>query len=349
MNKKNESQKTPIRDLGRQGLMDRLSARFTSNNPATVQGPGDDASAACFRDSITVSAQKLSLEGIDFDLSYFPLKFVGYKTAVHAMGQVLAMNATPLQLLVCAGLSQRFYVEDVDQLFLGIEAAAQTYGADIGFVDIQSSYTGLSVAITAVGECDAGLHTRRSGARSTDLICLSGNVGAAYMGLQLLEREKRVFTGETEKDELPNLEGHEYILERYLKPELPKALLDNLKADDIVPTSMCFLTSGLADGTLRIAKSSGTGAKLFADKIPIAKATYDFAETDNNLSPLVAALNGGDDFQMLFTLPLDIYETVSKEYSLDIIGHMCEEALGCTLVTPDGRSLALESPGMENV
>jgi len=123
-----------------------------------------------------------------------------------------------------------------------------------------------------------------------------------------LEREKRVFTGETEKDELPNLEGHEYILERYLKPELPKALLDNLKADDIVPTSMCFLTSGLADGTLRIAKSSGTGAKLFADKIPIAKATYDFAETDNNLSPLVAALNGGDDFQMLFTLPLDIYE-----------------------------------------
>ncbi|MFY9117001.1 MAG: thiamine-phosphate kinase [Bacteroidales bacterium] len=346
MNKKNESQKTPIRDLGKQGLIDRLTARFTAINPATVQGPGDDAAAACFRESLTVSAQKLSLEGIDFDLSYFPLKFIGYKTAVHAMGQVMAMNAVPLQLLVCAGVSQRFYVEDLEQLFLGIEAAAQRYGADIAYVDIQSSYTGLSLAVTATGECDAGLLTRRSGARNTDLICLSGNVGAAYMGLQLLEREKRVFTGQAEKDALPSLEGHEYILERYLKPELPHALLENLKADDIIPTSMCFLANGLADGVLRIAKASETGAKIFADKIPIARATYDFAETDETLSPLVAALNGGDDFQMLFTLPLGIYETISKEYSLDIIGHMCDASLGYSLITPDGRSLPLESPGL---
>jgi hypothetical protein len=166
-------------------------------------------------------------------------------------------------------------------------------------LDIQSSYTGLTLSITATGDCDAGLLTRRSGARNTDLICLSGNVGAAYMGLQLLEREKRVFTGEANKDELPSLEGFEYILERYLKPELPKALLDNLKADDAVPTAMCLLTNGLSDGVLRIAQASGTGANIFLDKIPIARQCYDFAETEENLSPVVAALNGGDDYQML--------------------------------------------------
>ncbi|NLA16048.1 MAG: thiamine-monophosphate kinase [Bacteroidales bacterium] len=348
MNTKNGPQKTPIREWGKQSLIDRLSARFTLRNPSTVQGPGDDASVACFSESLTVSAQKLSLEGIDFDLSYFPLKFVGYKTAVHAMGQVMAMNAHPMQLLVCAGVSQRFYVEDLDELFLGIEAAAHTYGADIAFLDIQSSYTGLTLAVTASGDCDAGLLTRRSGARDTDLICLSGNVGAAYMGLQLLEREKRVFTGEAKKDELPNLEGYEYILERYLKPELPKALLDNLKADDVIPTSMCLLTNGLSDGILRIAKASGTGAKVFVNKIPIARQCYEFAETEKNVSPLVAALNGGDDFQMLFTLPLSLYDTLAKEYSLDMIGHICDASVGCRLITPDGRSFPLESPGFEN-
>ncbi|HKM31590.1 MAG: thiamine-monophosphate kinase [Bacteroidales bacterium] len=346
MNTKKGPQKTLIKELGKQALMNRLSARFTSRNQATLQGPGDDASVACYNQALTVSAQKLSLEGIDFDLSYFPLKFVGYKTAVHAMGQVMAMNAVPLQLLVCAGVSQRFYIEDLDELFLGIEAAAQMYGADIAFLDIQSSYTGLTLSITATGDCDAGLLTRRSGARNTDLICLSGNVGAAYMGLQLLEREKRVFTGEANKDELPSLEGFEYILERYLKPELPKALLDNLKADDAVPTAMCLLTNGLSDGVLRIAQASGTGANIFLDKIPIARQCYDFAETEENLSPVVAALNGGDDYQMLFTLPLSMYDTLVKEYTLDIIGHICEASRGCRLITPDGRSLPLESPGL---
>jgi thiamine-monophosphate kinase len=346
MNTKKEPQRTPISELGKYKLIDRISARFISSNESTIQGVGDDAAVACFKESLTVSAQKLSLEGTDFDLCYFPLKFVGYKTAIHAMGQVMAMNAVPLQLIVSAGVSQRFYVEDLETLFLGIQAAAGIYGVDVASIDIQSSFTGLTLSVTAVGEADAGFLTRRSGARDTDLICLSGNVGAAYMGLKLLEREKRVFTGESGKDEMPKLKGHEYILERYLKPELPKTLLENLRKDDLTPTSMCLLSSGLSNGILSIAQSSGTGAKLFLDKIPIARETFDFAETENDLSPLVAALNGGEDYEMLFTLPLNSYEELSKEYNIDIIGHICDASLGCRLVTPEGREIPLESPGM---
>lgn len=345
MNNKKESSKTPIRELGKYQLTDRLSARFISSNEATLQGPGDDASVACFREPLTVSGQKLSLEGVDFDLSYFPLKFIGYKTVIHAMGQVMAMNAVPLQLLVCAGVSQRFFIEDLEELFLGIDAAARIYGADVTAIDIQSSYTGLSLAVTALGEGDAGMLTRRSGAHDNDLICLSGNVGAAYMGLKLLEREKRVFTGDSGRDQLPDLKGYEYILERYLKPELPKKLLENLKKDDLIPTSMCLLTNGLAHGVLSIAKASRTGARIFVDKIPIARECFDFAQTDKDLSPLVAALNGGDDYEMLFTIPLESYEILSKEYSIDIIGHICDASHGCMMITPDGKALKLESPG----
>ncbi|MDD4919490.1 MAG: AIR synthase related protein [Bacteroidales bacterium] len=347
MSDKKEPLKTPIRDLGKYVLTDRISTRFTSSNEATLQGIGDDASVACFHEALTVSAQKMSLEGVDFDLSYFPLKFIGYKTAVHAMGQVMAMNAVPVQLLVCTGVSQRFFLEDLDELFVGIEAAARLYGADVTAVDIQSSYTGLSLAVTAVGEGNAGLMTRRGGASDTDLICLSGSVGAAYMGLHLLQREKRIFNGETGKDRLPDLKGHEYILEQYLKPGLPGVLLENLRKDDIIPTSMCLLTNGLSHGILSIAKASGTGAKIYVNKIPIARECFEYAEANNNEpSPLVAALNGGDDFQMLLTLPLANYESLSKEYSLDIIGHICDASDGCTLITPDGKSIPLESPGM---
>ncbi|HNR27375.1 MAG TPA: AIR synthase related protein [Bacteroidales bacterium] len=347
MSEKKQPPKTPIRELGKYELIDRLSARFISSNEATLQGVGDDASVACFHEALTVSAQKMSLEGVDFDLSYFPLKFIGYKTAIHAMGQVMAMNAIPLQLLVSTGVSQRFFVEDMEELFMGVEAAARLYGADVTAIDIQSSYTGLSVAVTAVGEGNAGLLTRRCGARDTDLICLSGSVGGAYMGLQLLQREKRVFNGEAGKDRLPDLKGHEYILEQYLKPVLPAALLENLRKDDMVPTSMCLLYNGLSNGVLSIAKASGTGAKVYVDKIPIARECFEYAQANgNDPSPLVAALNGGDDFQMLFTLPLTCYETLSKEYTLDIIGHICEAPAGCTLITPGGKSIPLESPGM---
>ena len=253
------------------------------------------------------------------------------------MGQVMAMNAAPLQLMVCAGLSQRFYVEDTDEIFLGIEAAAKRYGADVTAVDIQSSYTGLTLSVTAIGEGDAGLLTRRGGARDTDLICLSGNVGAAYMGLQLLEREKKVFSGECGKDELPELQGYAYILERYLKPELPKALLENLRKDELIPTSMCLVNNGLSHGILSIAKSSGTGAKVYVDKIPLrVNASLLPNPKKKELSPLVAALNGGDDYQMLFTMPLDSYQILCREYNMDIIGHICDASAGCTLVTPTG-------------
>ena len=346
MSKKETETRTPVSKLGKYNLTERLAARFTVVNDSTLQGYGDDAAVAFFMDPLSVSAQQLALEGVDFDLSYVPLKFIGYKTAIGAMGQVMAMNAVPVQLLVNIGVSQRFFVEDIDAIFEGISALCRRYSVDIAAIDVQSSYTGLSLAVTAIGQAEPGLLTRRSGAQENDLICLSGNVGAAYMGLRLLEREKRVFTGETENDALPNLNGYEYILERYLKPELPSALLENLRRDDLIPTSMCLLKNGLAHSILNLCKASGKGARLFVNKIPIARQCFEFAGTDPSLSPLVAALNGGDDYEMLFTLPLNQYEKVQKEYNLDTIGHICDVSSGCKLITPDGQELTVESPGM---
>lgn len=346
------SNRRPLSDLGKEGLENHLAAHFVAKNDCTLQGIGDDAAVAYFQDPLSVTAQQLMLEGVDFDLSYVPLKYLGYKAAVGAMGQVMAMNAVPLQLLVTAGVSQRFFVEDMDALFSGIAAAAQRYGADVVNLEVKSSYTGLTLCVTALGQAEAGLLTRRSGAQDTDLLCLSGNVGAAYMGLRLLEREKRIFTGQTDKDETPNLQGYEYILERYLKPELPSALLANLRQDELIPTSMCLLTNGLAHGVLSVAKASGVGAKIFLDKIPIARQCFTFADEAAKeiegapIDPIVAALNGGDDYEILFTLPLSIYDQINTAYNIDVIGHICDASLGCTLVTPNGQPIPLSSPGM---
>lgn len=351
---KQETRKT-LSELGKFPLADHLAAQFIPQNDTTFQGIGDDAAVGYYLEPLTVSAQQLMMEGVDFDLTYFPLKFIGYKAAVGAMGRIMAMNAQPMQLLASVGVSQRFFVDDIDNLFSGVKAACQRYGVDLSSIDVKSSFTGLSVCITAVGQAQPGTLARRSGAQENDLICLSGNVGAAYMGLQLLEREKRVFTGKTDKDDMPKLEGYEYILERYLKPELPSALLANLRQDDLLPTAMCLLDNGLAQGILSVCQASGMGAKLFLEKIPIARQSFEFAKENEEkpvegsplIDPIVAALNGGDDYEILFTLPLSQYEQLSKDYSIDVIGHICSAQDGCVLVTPQGQSLHIEAPGMK--
>lgn len=349
--KKQETRQT-IAAFGKKALLARIREKFTILNESTLQGPDSHASVALYGEPLTVWAQSLLLEGIDFDLSYFPLKFLGYKAVIMTLAKVAAMNALPRQIQVTVGLSQRFFVEDVDDLFTGVSIACSRYGVDLSSLELKSSYTGLCIAVTAAGECDqAGLCTW-AGASDTDLICLSGNLGAAYMGLQLLEREKRVFEGKSDKDDIPRLKGYEFLLEQYLKPDYPKKLLQNLRDDAFIPGAMALVNQGLATALLHICKASDCGAKIFLNKIPIAKECFDLekeSENDETEDPtvdaLISALSGGEDYRIIFTLPLSRYEKLNKEYRLDIIGHICTADKGCLLITPDGRSIDLSAMG----
>ena len=333
---------TPISQLGKFGLIERISGAFMHKDASTIQGLGDDGTAAMYNQALSVSSQVLFLEGTHFDLTYSPLKHVGYKAATRAIGQLMAMNAQPRQLLVAVGLSKRFFVEDVDQLFGGIEAACSSYGAELAGLDIDASYTGITLSITALGETDSGSLASRRGAQPTDLLCISGNLGAAYMGLQLLEREKALFSNESTAQ--PQLQGKEYILQRYLRPVLRKELFELMQRDEIIPTSMCFLAQGLAQGVLALSQASGCGAKIFVDKIPLAAKTFEMAQ-ELNFDALLCALNGGDDYEFLFSIPLALHEIVTRELPVDVIGHCCAADEGCCLVTPEGKALPLQAPG----
>ena len=337
-----QTKKNTISKIGKFGLIERISGTFTHKESATLQGVGADASALLYQEPVSVSAQALFLEGIHFDLIYTPLQHLGYKAIVRALGQVMAMNAAPHHILISTGLSKRFFVEDVDQLFSGVEAACNEYNVEVVGLDFESSYTGLTLSITALGACDNSSLVTRKGGKPTELICLTGNLGAAYMGLQLLEREKALFSGAQKTQ--PQLKGKEYILQRYLKPSLCKDLIPFLQREKITPTSMCFLTNGLADGVLALANASNCGAKIYVNKIPISSKTFEMAE-ELNFDALLCALNGGDDYEFLFTAPLSLHETLNRELPVDIIGHLCDVGQGTVLVTPEGNTIPLSTPG----
>ena len=314
---------TPISTIGKYGLTERITSIFNH------------------KESTTLSAQALFLEGIHFDLIYTPLQHLGYKAVVRALGQVMAMNATPRHLLISTGLSKRFYVEDVETLFQGVEAACNEYGVEVANLDFESSYTGLTLAITAIGATDGNALVTIKGGKPTDLLCITGNLGAAYMGLQLLEREKALFSS-AEKAQ-PQLQGKEYILQRYLKPVLHKELFSILQRENILPTSACFLVNGLAHGVQALANASGCGAKIYVEKIPIASKTFEMAQ-ELNFDALLCALNGGDDYEFLFSVPVSLHETVARELPVDMVGHLCDASQGTLLVTPEGNMLPLSTP-----
>jgi thiamine-monophosphate kinase len=334
--------RTPISKLGKFGLTEHITAPFTYKDSSTLQGIGADGVAVSYSEPITVSAQALFLEGVHFELTYMPLQHLGYKAVVRALGQVMAMNAVPRQLLVSAGLSKRFFVEDVERLFQGVEAACNEYRVEVAGLDFESSYTGLTLAVTAIGAVEKNALVTRRGGKPTDLLCLTGNLGAAYMGLQLLEREKALFS--SAQNVQPQLQGKEYILQRYLKPTLCKELFTILQREEITPTSICFLTNGLAHGVQAIAHASGCGAKIYATKIPIASKTFEMAQ-ELNFDALLCALNGGDDYEFLFTVPVTKHETVARELPVDIVGHLCDASQGTLLVTPEENTLPLCTPG----
>ncbi len=334
------SKRTEIAELGHFGLIDRLTEGVEVSNGSTVVGVGDDAAVIDAGDKYMLLSTELFMEGVHFDLTYFPLKHLGYKVVVAAMSDIIAMNGTPRQLTVSLGVSARFAVEHLEELYEGVKFACKEYGIDLVGGDTSASINGLTIGVTAVGEVAKERLVRRSGAKKNDLVCITSDLGAAYMGLHLLERERIALDGHP--NPTPDFEGHEYILRRWLKPDLRLDVIKALEAEGIVPTSMIDITDGLASDALQLCKASGCGIRLYLERIPIAAETRAMAE-ELNADPIVAMLNGGDDYELMFTVPLEMQEKVLRFGGVDVIGHMTER--GAVLVTPEGGELPLTAPG----
>lgn len=333
---------TEISDLGEFGLIDRLTRDFPIKNSETKLGVGDDAAILTFGEKDVVVTTDLLLEGIHFDLRYVPLTHLGYKSAIVNFSDIYAMNAHPRQITVSLGVSSRFTVEHIEQLYSGIRKACEIYGVDLVGGDTSASVTGLVISITCIGDVDKGQEVRRSGAKPTDVICVSGDLGAAFMGLQLLERENAVAAGN--KDFQPDFAGKEYILERQLKPEARKDIVELLRTNGIKPTSMIDISDGLSSELLHICKESGVGCRVYEDKLPIDYQTALMAE-EFNMNLVTAAMNGGEDYELLFTVPLTDHEKIEKLDGIKMIGYVTKPELGAALVTRDGGELPIKAQG----
>jgi thiamine-monophosphate kinase len=311
--------RTEIASLGEFGLIKHLTENFDIKNKSSLKGIGDDAAVLEYKDAPTLVTTDLLLEGVHFDLTYVPLKHLGYKSAIVNFSDVYAMNGQPKQITVSLGISKRFSVEDLDEFYSGLKLACDIYGVDLIGGDTSSSLTGLTISITCIGEGDQDKITYRSGAKETDLICVSGDFGAAYMGLQLLEREKKIYRGE--KDFKPDFSGKEYLLERKLNPEARKDIVEVLAKESIVPTSMIDVSDGLSSELLHISKESNVGSRIYEERIPIDYQTAVMAE-QFNMNLVTAALNGGEDYELLFTVPLSYHDKISEIKGIKIIGHI---------------------------
>lgn len=332
-----------ISDLGEFGLIDRLTSDFPLKNESSVYGVGDDAAILNFGEKDVLVTTDLLLEGIHFDLRYVPLKHLGYKSAVVNFSDIYAMGGTPRQITVSIGISSRFTLEHIETLYEGIRKACEVYGVDLVGGDTSASVTGLVISITCIGDCGKGDAIRRDGAKPTDIICVSGDLGAAYMGLQLLERENRV-SANAGKDFTPDFSGKEYILERQLKPEARKDIIEALRAEGIRPTAMMDVSDGLSSELLHICKNSDTGCRVYEDRIPIDYQTALMAE-ELNMNLITAAMNGGEDYELLFTVPLTEHDRIENVKGVKMIGYITEPALGCAMVTRDGQEFPLMAQG----
>lgn len=339
----NEIHRTEIATLGEFGLIEHLTSSITPVNAETVKGVGDDAAILAFKeDEEVLVTTDFLMEGVHFDLTYVPLKHLGYKAATVNLSDIYAMNGTPKQITVSIALSKRFCIEDVEDLYAGLRLACERYNVDIVGGDTTSSLTGLAISITAIGTAPKGTSVKRSGAKVTDLICVSGDLGAAYMGLQLLEREK-IATLDKE-DVQPDFAGKEYILERQLKPEARRDIIERLREANIVPTAMMDISDGLSSELMHICKQSKVGCRIYEDKIPIDYQTAVMAE-ELNMNVITCALNGGEDYELLFTVPIADHEKVAAMKDVRLIGHIVKEELGAALITRDGVEMELKAQG----
>ncbi len=339
-------QQTEISTIGEFGLIDRLTKNLEKINSSTVAGVGDDGAVVRYPDTDVIVSTDLLVEGVHFDLTYVPLKHLGYKAAVVNFSDIYAMNGTPRQITVGLAISSRFTVEHIEQLYSGIRLACEIYGVDLVGGDTTASRSGLVISITCIGDAPKDKIVYRSGAKETDLICVSGDLGAAYMGLQLLEREKRVSNGD--KDFIPKFEGKEYLIERQLKPEARRDIIKELAERNIVPTSMMDISDGLSSELLHICKASDTGCRVYEERLPIDYQTAVMAE-EVNMNLVTAAMNGGEDYELLFTVPLHFNDEVSRIPGVKVIGYITKPEAGCALVTRDDTEIPLKAQGFNHM
>ncbi|KAB2831763.1 MAG: thiamine-phosphate kinase [Paludibacter sp. 47-17] len=338
--------RTEIAALGEFGLIRRLTEKFPITNASTVKGVGDDAAILDYGTKQVLVTTDLLLEGVHFDLVYVPLKHLGYKAAVVNFSDIYAMNGRPKQITVSLGVSKRFSVEDLEQIYEGLSVACQHYGVDLVGGDTSASLTGLTISITCIGEASKDKIVLRSGAQPTDLICVTGDLGSAYMGLQLLEREKIAFSGNDQVQ--PDFEGKDYILQRQLKPEARKDIIETLEKAGIVPTSMMDISDGLSSELMHICSQSNTGCRVYEDKIPISYQAALMAE-ELNMSIVTAALNGGEDYELLFTVSINDYEKIIPLEGINIVGHITKPELGLHLIGREGEEIALQAQGWNSL
>ena len=340
----NSEKRTPISTLGEFGLIRHLTENIELQNASSKYGVGDDCAVLEYPDKQVLVTTDLLMEGVHFDLTYVPLKHLGYKAVTVNLSDIYAMNGTPRQITVSLAISKRFGIEDIEELYAGMRLACEAHHVDIVGGDTSASLTGLAISITAIGDAPKDKVVYRNGAKETDLICVSGNLGAAYMGLQLLEREKSVFMGDSSVQ--PDFSGKEYLLERQLKPEARRDIISALSEAGIKPTSMMDISDGLSSELMHICKQSGTGCRVYEEHIPLDYQTAVMAE-ELNMNVITCALNGGEDYELLFTVPLTDHEKVSKIEGIRLIGHITKPELGCMLITRDGGEMELKAQGWQ--
>lgn len=337
---------TEISQLGEFGLIDRLTEGLKPVNASTLKGVGDDCAVVRYPDTDVLVSTDLLVEGVHFDLTYVPLKHLGYKAAVVNFSDLYAMNATPRQITVGLAISSRFTVEHMEELYAGMRLACELYGVDLVGGDTTSSRSGLVISITCIGDAKKDKIVYRNGAKDTDLVCVTGDLGAAYMGLQLLEREKRV--GQGEKDFQPDFAGKEYLIERQLKPEARRDIIEEFAKRDIVPTAMMDISDGLSSELIHICKDSSVGCRVYEERLPIDYQTAVMAE-EINMNLATAALNGGEDYELLFTVPLHLHDEIKKIQGISVIGYITKPELGCALITRDGTEMELKAQGFNHM
>ena len=341
---KDKNRRTELSSLGEFGLIDHLTKNIKIKNKSTIKGVGDDAAVLDYKNKKILLSTDLLIEGIHFDLTYYPLKHLGYKAAVVNFSDIAAMNGKPKQITVNLSISNRFSLEALEEIYSGLFMACDRYGVDLIGGDTTSSPKGLYLSLTVTGEAKENRIVYRNTAKNGDLLCVTGDLGGAYMGLLILEREKQVFTADPNMQ--PDLDTHSYILERQLKPEARTDMIDKFEKLDVLPTSMIDISDGLASEIFHICKDSDTGCTVYEDKIPIDHSTSEIAN-EFKMDPTTVALNGGEDYELLFTINQDDYEKVKGDPDISVIGHITVKESGINLISRSGTSVPIKAQGWD--
>ncbi len=339
-----DSNLTPLSSLGEFGLIDRLTSEYNPSNPSTLKGIGDDAAVLDYPERKVLVSTDLLIEGVHFDLTYYPLKHLGYKAVAVNLSDICAMNGTPEQITVSIAVSSKFSLEALEEIYSGIYQACRKYGVDLVGGDTTSSRIGLVISVTVIGTAKEEDIVYRNGAQQNDLICVSGDLGAAYTGLLILEREKAVFKADPTMQ--PELEGADYLLERQLKPEPRADIVEELRKAGVKPTAMIDVSDGVASDLRHIAKQSDLGCVVYEEKLPIFQTTWEQLGL-MQIDPTTAALNGGEDYELLFTIPQTDYDKIKDHNDISIIGYMTAKEEGYHLISKSGNKVELKAQGWD--